>query len=72
MENILFSILLVIIGFLVGIGLTVLINHFRINSASARAKDLILAATKEAEKSKRDLLIEAKEESYKLKLDIDS
>ena len=67
MENILFSILLVIIGFLVGIGLTVLINHFRINSASARAKDLILAATKEAEKSKRDLLIEAKEESYKLK-----
>ena len=61
MNKTLFSILLVIIGLVVGILLTFLINHFRVNNAQSKIKKLNEKAQKEAEKVKRDMLFEAKE-----------
>ena len=71
MNSTVFSILLIIIGLFVGIGLTFLINHFRVNNAESKIKGLSEKARKEAEKVKRDMLFEAKEESHKLKLDFE-
>ena len=71
MNKTLFSILLVIIGLVVGILLTFLINHFRVNNAQSKIKKLNEKAQKEAEKVKRDMLFEAKEEAHKLKMDLD-
>ncbi len=65
------SILLVIIGLLVGIGLTFIINHFRVNNAESKIKVYLDKAQKEAEKVKRDMLLNAKEESHKLKMDLE-
>ncbi len=71
MNSTMFSILLVIIGLFVGTGLTFLINHFRVNNAESKIKTLSEKAQKQAEKVKRDMLFEAKEETHKLKLDFD-
>jgi len=65
------SILLVIVGLFVGIGLTFIINHFRVNNAESKIKSYMDKAQKEAEKAKRDMLFNAKEESHKLKMDLD-
>jgi len=71
MDSTTFSILLVIVGLVLGVGLTFLINAFRVNNAQSKIKTLSEKAMKEAEKVKRDMLLEAKEESYKLKLELD-
>ena len=71
MNKTVFSILLVIIGLVVGLLLTFLINHFRVNNAQSKIKKLSEKAQKEAEKVKRDMLFEAKEEAHKLKMDLD-
>ena len=68
MNSTVFSILLVIIGLVVGIVLTFVINKIRVNNAESKIKSLTEKAKKEAEKVKRDMLFEAKEESHKLKL----
>ena len=71
MNSTIFSILLVIIGLFFGIGLTFLINHFRVNNAESKIKSLAEKAQKESEKVKRDMLFEAKEEAHKLKMNFD-
>ena len=71
MENIGYSILLIIVGLFLGALLILLMNKLRILNSSKEADKLIEKATKEAEKLKRDKLIELKEESYKLKQDTD-
>ena len=71
MNNIMFSVLLVIIGLFLGIGLTFIINHFRVNNAESKIKALSEKAQKESEKIKRDMLFEAKEEIQKQKIDFD-
>ena len=71
MNNKVFSILLVIIGLALGIGITFLINHFRVKNAENKIKSLKEKAIKEAEKVKRDMLFEAKEETHKLKIDFE-
>ena len=71
MNSTIFSILLVIIGLFFGIGLTFLINHFRVNNAESKIKSLAEKAQKEYEKVKRDMLFEAKEEAHKLKMNFD-
>lgn len=71
MENIGYSILLMIVGLFLGAILILLMNKLRILNSSKEADKLIEKATKEAEKLKRDKLIELKEESYKLKQDTD-
>ena len=69
MNNIVLSILLGIAGIFIGIVVTILINHFRVNSARDKINKYKEKAQKEAEKVKRDLLFAAKEESHKLKMD---
>ena len=71
MNSMIFSILLIIIGLIVGIGVTILINYFRGNNASKKAEKLINQAKKDAEKLKRESILEQKEEAHKLKMDLD-
>ena len=66
-----FSILLVVIGLFVGVIVTLIVNKLRGVSAKAEANKLIERATREAEKAKRDGLLELKEESYKIKQQTD-
>ncbi len=71
MENIAFSILLVLIGLFVGILTTFLINYIREVNSSKKAEMILESAKNEAAKIKRDYLLEAKEESYKIKSELD-
>lgn len=71
MENIVFSILLVLIGIFVGITILFIINYIRGNLASKKAEKIIEKAKKEADKIKKDFLLEAKEEGHKLKIEVD-
>lgn len=66
-NNILLSILLVIVGLIIGAGLVFIINLIKKNNAKDKAKNLIEEAQKESERIKKDLIFEAKEESNKLK-----
>ena len=61
MNKTVFSILLVIIGLVLGTLLTFVINKIRVNNAEKKIKSLSEKAQKEAEKVKRDMLFEAKE-----------
>lgn len=70
-NNIIFSILLILIGIFLGIITLVIINYIKGNSASKKAEKLLEKAKKEAEKIKKDFLLEAKEEEHKLKIEID-
>ena len=71
MNNVLFSILLVVIGLIVGYGISFLINFLSGNMASKKAEGLIEQAKKDIEKLKRDAAIEQKEEAHKAKMDLD-
>ena len=67
MEPNFWSILLILVGIVFGIGFTMLFFYFKGNSISKQASKLIEDARKEAEKQKRDRLLEIKEEGYRLK-----
>lgn len=67
--DLVFSILLVVIGLILGFGLCVLFNYYRTNSASKKIEALMERAKKDAEKTKRESILETKEEIHKLKLD---
>jgi len=69
--NMSFSILLVVIGLIVGAVAVLIINKLKVNAAKNEADKLIRDAKKEAEKAKRDGIMELKEESYKLKKQTD-
>jgi len=71
MDNILFSILLVLIGLFVGIILVIIVNYIRGNRTSKKIEKMLEKANKEADKIKRDRILEAKEEVYKLKNEVD-
>ena len=71
MNNIAFSILLVLIGLFVGIISMFVINYIKGNNVSKKIEALLDKAKKEAEKIKRDHLLEAKEEAHKLKIETD-
>lgn len=66
-NNILLSILLVIVGLIIGAGIVFIINLIKKNNAKDKAKNLIEVAQKESERIKKDLIFEAREESNKLK-----
>ena len=72
MDNLAFSILLVVVGLFVGAIAVIIINKIRGNAAQKEADKLIQNAKKEAEKAKRDGILELKEESYKLKNQTDA
>ncbi len=69
--NIVISILLVIVGLIGGLVFTTIFNSLRENNANKRIEAIIEKARKEAEKTKRDSILETKEEIHKLKLDYD-
>lgn len=71
MNNLLFSILLVVIGLVVGLVISLIFNSLRGNIASKKAENLIEKAKKEIERNKRDAAMEQKEEARKLKMDLD-
>lgn len=69
MDNGLFSILLLLIGLFVGFGVAFLLSYFRVNNASKKVEAMINQARKDAEKVKRETILEQKEESHKLKIE---
>ena len=71
MNNLSFSILLVIIGLFVGVALMFVINYLRGVLASKKIEKLMEKARKEADKIKRDYLLDAKEEAHKIKIETD-
>ncbi len=72
MNSTVFSILLVVVGLFVGAVAVIIINKIRVSAAQKEADKLIQDAKKEAEKAKRDGILELKEESYKLKSQTDA
>ncbi len=72
MEQFMWSLLTFVIGIFVGALFIVFINYMKGNSAEKKADKFLEDAKKEAEKQKRDRLLEIKEESYKLKQEVDS
>lgn len=71
MENLIFSILLVVIGIFLGIIILFVINYIREKSASSKIEKILEQARKDAEKIKRDQILEAKEEAHRIKKETD-
>ena len=71
MNNYFFSILLVVLGLLIGFFIAFVINSLRVNIASKKVASLMEQAKKDIEKLKRDAALEQKEEAHKLKMDLD-
>ena len=71
MNSILISVLLIVIGLSVGIGISFIINLLRGNMASKKVDGIINQARKDADKLKRDSILEQKEEAHRLKMDLD-
>ena len=69
---IVYSILFGIVGLLLGAGIVFVLNKLSVKNAQKEADKLIEKAEKEAEKIKRDGILELKEESYKIKQDTDN
>ena len=71
MNSIAISILLVVVGIIVGLVGALIFNSLKGNMASKKADTLISQAKKEIEKLKRDAAMEQKEEARKMKMDLD-
>ncbi len=71
MNNMIFSILLLIIGLGIGLLIAFLIKNLKEKNAVSKSENIISQAKKEAEKIKRDSILEQKEEIHKLKLAAD-
>ena len=70
--DMIFSILLVLLGLFVGIIIVFIVNYFKGNIAASKADKILENAKKEADKAKRESILEAKEEIHRLKLDADN
>ena len=71
MNEMLLSILLIIFGLICGFGLTFLVAYIREGTTSKKIDKMLSDAEKNADKIKRDAVMEAKEKSYQLKLEVD-
>ena len=69
MNKVLFSILLVLIGLILGFGVSFLINMLRDNLLSKKTERMLAQTKKEIDKMKRDAALEQKEEAHKIKMD---
>jgi len=69
--DILFPILLVIVGAVVGFASSFIMNNMKVSNATKEAEKIINNAKKEADKAKRDALLEQKEEAHKQKMDLE-
>lgn len=68
MDNVIISILLVLVGLIVGIVAMFIVNLIRKNSASSSADKILEKARLEGEKIKKDYIAEAKEETNELRI----
>ena len=71
MDNILINILYVLSGIVVGLVGTIIVYNIRGNSLQKKKELITESAKKEADKMKRDSILEAKEEMHKLKMETD-
>ena len=71
MNNVVYSILLVLVGTFFGTIVFIVINYIRGVKVSSKIDAMLEKAHKDADKIKRDSLLEAKEESHKLKIETD-
>ena len=71
MNETVFSILLVLVGIFLGIIIFIIINYIRGIRVNQKADNMLEKAKKEADKIKRDYILEAKEEAQKIKIDTD-
>ena len=69
MNTVLISILVFVLGTIIGIVSVVVINIFKLKKAEKNANNIIEKAKKDAEKSKRESILETKDEIHKLKLE---
>ena len=69
MDGTIFSILMFVLGLIIGAGVLIFINYLKIKNSGNKAELIIEKAKKDSEKIKRDYLFEAKEEAHKLKLE---
>ena len=58
MNDVIFSILLVVVGLFVGAFIMIIFNKLKVSAAQKEADKLIRDAKKEAEKAKRDGILE--------------
>ena len=71
MNKTLFSILIFVLGLIIGVVVLSIINYLKNKNKSKKADAIIAAAKKEADKIKRETVFETKEEINKLKLEAD-
>ncbi len=71
MNIMLLSILLIIFGLICGFGLTLLVTYIKEGAISKKIDKMLSDASKNAEKLKRDAIMEAKEKNYQLKLEVE-
>ena len=71
MNKLIISILLVLIGIFVGIITVVVINYIRGLAAIKKISKMIEDAKKNADKIKRESILEAKDEAHKIKIDLE-
>lgn len=71
MNQIILSTLLLLVGLVIGFGLTMLINTLRRNNATKKIEEMLSDANKKADQLKRDSIMEAKEKNYQLKQEVD-
>ncbi len=69
MSQMIASILLVLLGLFIGVFIVIVLNNLRATRASKKIETLLEQAKKDAEKIKRDYILDAKEEAHKLKID---
>ena len=69
MDKTVLSILFSVGGIIVGIVIMFIINYLRGNNANKKVDAILEKARKEAEKNKRDTILEAKEEIHRMKMD---
>src|SRR5574344_1636909 len=69
MDNVVYPILLVLVGTFLGIIIIIIINYIRGIRINKNADLMLEKKKKEADKVKRDYLLEAKEEAHRIKVD---
>ena len=68
MNNTVIFILLVLVGIVVGALLVIVLNNVRGNSLNKKSEKILEDTRKQADKLKRDSILETKEELHRLKL----
>ena len=69
MPSMVISILLVIVGLVVGFLVNLFLGSFRENNANKKVESILEKARRDAEKVKRDQVLETKEEIHRMKMD---